>query len=175
MDTSPTRQPRFRIVVGVDYSRAAKIALDHSVRLASQHGGSVLAVQVLPDRPHQTQAFLADHAERRDRLERYCHARCTSLLLDGVGPERFQLDGFIRYGRPDEQLRSFAARVLAQLIIVGAPAERPRWHRALRPTVADSLVSYAPCPVLVARQIESGTFHVGELLGLAPPEPKKSA
>ena len=162
-------------MVGVDYSRAAKIALDHSLRLAAQHGGSVLAVHVLPEHPQQSPGFLAGHAERRDRLERYCHAHCTSLLFDGVGSERYHIDGFIRYGRPDEQLRTFAARVLAQLIIVGAPAERPRWHRALRPTVADSLVSHAPCPVLVARQVASGTFFVGELLGMAPPEPKKSA
>jgi nucleotide-binding universal stress UspA family protein len=164
----------FRIIVGVDYSPASKLALDQALRLAAEHGGQVLAVQVLPDRGYDAEAFLRAHKERRDKLDRYCHARRDSLLAEHVGPTAFELDAYVRYGSADEQLRRFAKRVLAALMVVGQARDRSRWQRALRPPVADSLVSDAPCPVLVARPVQSGTFYVGELLGLAPPH-KRSA
>jgi nucleotide-binding universal stress UspA family protein len=147
--------PAFRVVVGIDYSKASKPALDEAMWLAAERGGAVLALHVLPAQgagERDSMDVFERHRGHRLELERYCDARRASLLFEHARVAHFSVDAHVRYGRPDVQIREFAKRVGAKLIVVGTARARSRLQRAISPPVTDAVVNDAPCPVLVARE-----------------------
>lgn len=130
------------VVVGYDGSEAARRAIAHAAAAAGE-GGRVVVITACPPSHWQHAATMADATP----------CDCASLLdeaarvLDEQGvrvlPRAVE-------GDPAGALIEAAREVGAALIVVGARG-RSFLERALRGSVAERLVSRAPCDVLVVR------------------------
>jgi len=145
------RQPRVpyrRIVAAVDFSEASRVAVDRSMELFPDSDLTVL--YSLPSRfdPILSNAGLFAEeieASRGTRLEAAVD-RMAEFAQDWNG----QLRTMIADGPPTETIDEVVRRRNADLVVVGnrgATATR----MVLLGTVAEGLVSQAPCDVLVAR------------------------
>jgi len=145
------RQPRVpyrRIVAAVDFSEASKVAVEHSIELFPDSDLTVL--YSLPSRfdPIMSNAGLFKEeieASRGTRLEAAAD-RMAEFAQEWKGEVRTM----IADGPPTETIDEVVRRRNADLVVVsnrGATATR----MVLLGTVAEGLVSQAPCDVLVAR------------------------
>jgi nucleotide-binding universal stress UspA family protein len=149
----------FRLVVGVDFSPLAELALDSALRFAAPYAGSeVHAVHVEPARgslrPRWHLALVdAGTAAQLDavlqELERYGAARLLRLR-ETLPNARCRIVTHARLGAPAAQIARMASDLDADLVVVGSHG-RPGPHRRLLGSVAEAVVGTAPCPVYVAR------------------------
>lgn len=136
------------IVVGVDGSGGAAVALAATARLAAATGTGVVGVHVahVPAIVTATPEALAAGAAvvANDELADRCHLDCE-LALAGTGIAwTFEL----RYGDPATELARAGQDHDAACIVVGRHGHRPL-ARLLLGSVTDRLVHHADRPVLV--------------------------
>jgi nucleotide-binding universal stress UspA family protein len=144
-----------KIIVGVDLSKEAEVAVAHAVDRARRTGAEVVftMVDVIPEAPvglgaESGTATASYHLVMKEQLDRdrrglgELHQRWT-----GQGATISQL---VVSGMPDEVLPKVAAETGADLIVVGSHG-RTGLKRALLGSVAERVTRLAPCSVLVAR------------------------
>lgn len=131
------------IVVGYDGSAAARRGLGRAASLAGA-GGRVVVVAAMPmadDRLHEHDPA-APMRRERDAWLREASARLAGHDL--------HVSIWAAEAEPAEALAEIAHASGAQLIVVGARGDS-FLARAVRGSVAEKLVSRAPCDVLVVR------------------------
>jgi len=145
------------MVVGMDYSKSADLALDAALELASSRADAEVHVvnvaQALPVSPYGFAvsgvfppdyefANLTTHVQRR--VEEWTAARQVSLH------PFTRVICHLRRDAVAEQIAQTAADLEADLVLVGTHGRRGA-ARLLLGSVAESTVRLAPCPVLVVR------------------------
>lgn len=138
-----------KIVVGVDFSPASQLAVDHALMLARRGGASLTLVHVAPVpapahlRPDDSWAALLRERLSADR------ARLAELRerLAGQGVEISQI---VVDGEPDPGLADAARELHADLVVVGTHG-RTGLGRLLLGSVAEKTTRLASSSVLVAR------------------------
>ena len=139
-----------RILVGVDGSREANLAIETAASIARSTGAGVMLAYVVPKRPPPGAGQLVPELVRADGLEQSYAAgllheaklRCSSA---GVTAETETLTGHVA-----ETLADLAASDGYDLIVVGHRG-RGGVTRVLLGSVADRLLQISPRPVLIAR------------------------
>ena len=138
-------KPYRTIFVPTDYSKSAERALGHAVDLASACGSRVIVVHVVP--PYERSYFEHvgvskgdDEAEERGRLE--AHVKKV------VGRTRVRVNAELAWGDPAESILRLAKQRSSDLIVIGARGLNP-WHTLVMGSVAERVVRYARCPVLI--------------------------
>jgi nucleotide-binding universal stress UspA family protein len=145
------RQPRVpyrRIVVAVDFSEASRVAVERAVTLFP--GADITALYSLPSRfdPVLAEAGLFQEeldASRASRLEaaKDRMAEFAQSLGDGIRT-------LIADGSPQETIDEVVRRRNADLVVAGSRGATAT-RMVLLGTVAEGLISRAPCDVLVVR------------------------
>ncbi|HEY3255179.1 MAG TPA: universal stress protein [Polyangiaceae bacterium] len=159
------------IVVGIDYSGVSRLALREALRTASERAASeVHAVHVDPHlasgedessaSPAVTEALQRLHALVVEEVERF---RASEPPPVGA-PMR--VVSHVRVGAPSKEIAQFATDLAADLAVVGTHGEKGL-SRVLLGSVAHSVVTLSPCPVLVVR--DKVTSYVP---GIEPPCPR---
>jgi len=141
------------IVVGVDRSMAGQHALRLAEALAVPLGASLVVVHAYAPGPVATHPTAA----RREDARR----RAAAVLHDARGTITARLDDIeerlVEGGAVEALITECAARKPA-LLVVGHGGERARVRRLLLGGTARRLANGAPCPILVARELDaSGT------------------
>jgi nucleotide-binding universal stress UspA family protein len=139
------------IVVGIDFDALSEGTLSVAARLAPRGSGRELhMVHVLPAPPvggiddppaERAVGYTLKMDEVRAKLE-----SASRPIVGAV--DRILMH--IRVGRPDEEIAQLAANLSADLIVVGTHGKKGL-ERLLLGSVSESLVRYAPCPVLAYR------------------------
>ena len=145
----------FLVVVGVDFSSGSRAAIDEAVHLARLLPISDLhfvhVVETSPDlHDAQVIAQLADNLGRiMTRLEQ--HVR--DILYTRADTENWgcEIAFHVRLGDPSRELHQVAIDRDADMIIVGAPAERHGMSRLFHRSAERELVRQAHVPVVIAR------------------------
>lgn len=132
------------IVVPVDLSEASVRALAFARDIATEPK-QVIALHVgLPytaaELPYM---YLIDEEGRRKKLEESIHERFVADEYEGIRVE-------VRYGDPGSEVAAFAKVIGAGLIVMPSHGRTGLAH-LLVGSVAERVVRYAPCPVLVLR------------------------
>ena len=149
-----------KILVGVDLSTPAEVAIQHALGLARHVGAEVVLVMAtsMPDVPGYgdsgpgrgpiaaISAALSEEARRAATVE---HA-ALSELTQRYGGQGVQVSQVIVDGRADVALPELARTVGADLIVVGSHG-RTGLTRIAMGSVAERIVRVAPCSVYVAR------------------------
>jgi nucleotide-binding universal stress UspA family protein len=156
-----TADKPYLIVVGMDYSEASELALAQAFQIAGRlpysevHIVHVAALQLPPLAASSPDAsVVASNVSVDDtstELQRYVQERFNGLYADGAldgSPTRIVTH--VRWETPAQEIAQLAADLEADLVIVGTHGRRGL-ARALLGSVAEAVVRYAPCPVLVTR------------------------
>ncbi|HMO86266.1 MAG TPA: universal stress protein [Lacipirellulaceae bacterium] len=136
------------IVVPVDLSEASDRALAFAKELATEPK-QIIALHVgLPytavEPPYM---YLIDEQVRCRELKESVRQRYEGATYDGIRIE-------VRYGDPGSEIASFANEVGAGLIIMPSHGRSGLAHLLIG-SVAERVIRYAPCPVLVLRGLSA--------------------
>ena len=145
---------KFDVVLGFDFSDNAKLALSEALALASLNKVAALHVIGVLEQPRVigrvTQAGVSFQAaeEAQKEIAEIVHAATRELDTD-----LFKLFVHARIGDPTKEILGLAHEIGADLIVVGTHGRRGI-QRMLMGSVAEKIVRYASCPVLVMRPTE---------------------
>jgi uncharacterized protein len=143
------------VVVGVDGSEAAAVALRTAVREAGERATSLVVAHgwlvTAPGLPLDTSAHLDDETE--ERIAKALHAHVTALLGDDAGKVPGPVGEHVAYGHAGRVLSDLGER--AQLVVVGSRGRGPV-RSLLLGSVSQYVVEHAPCPVLVVHEGATG-------------------
>ncbi len=145
----------FLVVVGVNFSTSARAAIDEAIHLARLLPISDLhfvhIVETPPDlHDARVIAQLADELGRvMTRLEQYVR----DILFTRADAENWgcEIAFHVRLGEASRELHQVAIDRDADMIIVGAPAERHGVSRLFHRSTERELVRLAHVPVVIAR------------------------
>lgn len=149
--------PQKRIVVGVDYSPLAGVALVHALEgldalnVVELH---VVHVTRLPFVPVGVEFGWEDRdpgaslAEESERLRQYVE---HELAATGARPGLERVTLHVKVGHPAEGIARLAAEVDADMIVLGTHGRRGM-RRWILGSVAEATIRIAGCPVLVVRR-----------------------
>lgn len=145
------RQPRVpyrRVVAAVDFSSASRIAVSRALELFPE--AEITVLYSLPSRfdPMLSSAGLFEEEVMASRLMRLEAAR--DRLSEFVSEWDGQVKTLVADGPPTETADEVVRRRGADLLVVGSRGASAT-HMVLLGTVAEGLLSTAPCDVLVAR------------------------
>jgi len=132
-----------QLVVGVDFSPGSEVAVVEAVDIARRLGGRIVLVHAAaaPEHPGAVagtrDALAADH-------------RALDALRDRVAAQGCPVSGRLIEGFPDEVVPAAAREVGADLVVVGSHG-RTGFKRFLLGSVAERVVRFSSCDVLVAR------------------------
>lgn len=138
-----------RILYATDFSSASLPALRQALALAKLSGAQLIVLHVVsPNLP-----FVVDAESRRRilaRMKRTAQAHLEEVLAV-VAKAGVAAKGVLRVGDPRGEILSVASAQRADLVVIGTHG-RTGVKRALMGSVAMSVVSTCPTPVLSVRE-----------------------
>lgn len=154
----PITEPAFslkRILVPIDFSECSHKALQYALLLARQFGARLLVVYVMPANYFVGSEFgpvdfPVPEAEWREQSRKELEA----LARREIG-ETVAFDAVVLQGQPAHEIAACAREEQASLIVISTHGRTGLRH-VLVGSVAENVVRYAPCPVLVVREHGSG-------------------
>ena len=137
-----------RILVPIDFSDCATKALRYAVPLAKQHGASLNLVHVISSAIHSygeygpiwTRPIESELEVTKKALQKLAEAQIRNVP--------FNVD--IRIGAPHLEITQFARSEQIDLIVIATHGYTGFKH-VLLGSVAENVVRFAPCPVLVVK------------------------
>jgi nucleotide-binding universal stress UspA family protein len=143
-----------RMVVGTDGSIESWQAVAFLKRWLPEVRPNVTVVSVVPPLPLESIRFPARAVAVGDQVESVLRREARKLTARVGGTLRkagFSAKGIVLSGPPGAELVKLAGCERAELIVVGSRSGR-RAHEYFMGSVADTVVKYAPCSVLVYRE-----------------------
>lgn len=134
------------ILVPVDFSKPSIEALPHALALARKYDAQLTLLHVL-ESSHADMLIDTSEAQRAARLD--AHERLAKLA-DATKKTWPRTGRELRTGHPVDTITALARRTNADLIVLGTRG-RAGFKGMLIGSVAERVVRYAPCPVLVVR------------------------
>jgi nucleotide-binding universal stress UspA family protein len=149
-----------KIVVPVDLSEQADLALDYALRLADRpeqvhaiHVGASFGAAVDPPFIYPIIEKRLESPYEKSFRDRYDHPKFHGVNLE------------MKYGEAGHEIAEYARKIGAGLIIMPSHG-RSGLSRVLLGSVAERVVRFAPCPVLVLR----GLTNKKEIINIAVSE-----
>ncbi len=148
-----------RILVAVDFSQGARVALDRAMTLAREFGASVDVLHVWQPPSYVVPEMLVTAPEGNGlRFDDYMRSRTLHDLSILVAPYReatpsLQVRLVAENGSPRELIVAVAKDKGADLIVVGTHGYTGM-KRFVLGSIAEGVVRTASCPVLVVRDEE---------------------
>ena len=143
-----------RILVAIDGSDFSERALKSAIELAKSNDSELHVVHAAPTSPPAV-PHVVHYGMSLEEKEQYKQSvrQNFGAHVDRVeGARETARDTHLRFaGRVDVEIVGCAEEIGAGLIVVGSRGKNPM-QRLLLGSVAESVVSHAPCPVLVVRQ-----------------------
>lgn len=133
------------ILVATDGSRYSDIAAEKAVDFARSYGGEIKAVSVV-DVPSEFYAEAPNAVEDMINKARE-YAKGVKKLAEAAG---VKAESFVGEGEAFRVITGLAKKEGTGVIIMGSHG-RTGMKRLLMGSVAEKVIGYAPCPVLVAR------------------------
>ncbi len=140
-----------RILVPVDFSDCSSKALRYAVAMARPAGARLRLVYVMPANyfigsEFGPVDFPVPEGEWRDQSLRELESLARREVGGGVG---FEVE--VLQGQPAQEIAAAAREWQASLIVISTHGRTGLRH-VLVGSVAENVVRYAPCPVLVVRE-----------------------
>lgn len=149
---APTPFALKKILVPIDFSECSKKALRYAVPLAQQFNASVVLLYVIPANYPVGEFGMIDFAYFEKEMRTSGERQLTELAKSEVGTKA-AAQTLVRVGRPVAQVLAVAKDEGADLIVVSTHGHTGLKH-VLLGSVAENIVRYSPCPVLVVREHE---------------------
>lgn len=139
-----------RVLVPVDFSPNARKAVAYATAFAKQFGAELTFLHVIQVNYAYGEFgaidFTALEREMRGGAEKELKDLVASTVADGV-----KADSLVREGSPAKVIAEVAAELGVDLLVISTHGYTGLRH-VLMGSIAEHVVRYAPCPVLVVRQ-----------------------
>jgi nucleotide-binding universal stress UspA family protein len=143
---------RNTILVGSDFSRPARRALQEALSLAQEGDAGVMVLHVIHAPDLEELAMLAGVTAPaiRERLMKERRERLAELVTDVQGDRGSDVpvETIIAWGHPYEVILKKASDAAASLIVMGTAGPSADMERALFGSTAEKVLRSAACPVL---------------------------
>jgi universal stress protein A len=137
-----------RILVPIDFSDCATKALRYAVPLAKQHGASLDLVHVISSAVHSYGEYGPIWADPIENELPGSKKALQELAEGEIREVPFNVE--VRIGVPHLEITQFAQSEQTDLIVIATHGYTGFKH-ALLGSVAENVVRFAPCPVLVVK------------------------
>lgn len=148
------------IMVPVDFSSGSSAALAYAVQFAKRVPSQLVVVHVV-----ETWSYAVTESAQwvnvAERLTQLAEAMLETMVAEARAQDVFATK-MVSQGTPYHELTEIAARVRADLIVMGTHG-RQGLRRMLAGSVAERVVRLAPCPVVTVR--EGGAEHRSVQMG----------
>ncbi len=138
-----------KILVPTDGSDYSIRAAEYAISIAKTHDAQIMVVYVVDELVIDKFAKVAE----REDIERDLKAdgqRYVNYILNLAEKAGVKATSMIAKGRPFEQITGFAKGLEMDLIVMGTYGHRGA-ERILLGSVAERVIEYSPCPVLVVK------------------------
>lgn len=148
-----------RILVPVDFSRGALLALETALTLAEPFGAQVHVLNVWQPPPYIVPEMMVSvpGSGEAQTFDVYMHRRTLREVEDFIAPVRSKTSVSIvtdvLSGTPREVILRYAAKNPIDMIIMGTHGRGGLMHLLLG-SVAEHIVRSQPCPVMTVRYSE---------------------
>ncbi len=147
MDTSTFPASSAHLLVPVDFSNHARIALRKAAEMIRGAGGGKLTLLSVVEPP--TSGLRIQTAELHRQMEVETERQLRELAREEV-PDLADVQVVVCCGRPADEICAQAERRGAGMIVIATHGRTGLRHYLLG-SVAESVVRHATCPVLVVR------------------------
>lgn len=144
-------KPFQNILVPVDFSAHSAAAIETAVNLSKRSDGLVTLVHVYdPIAYSLPEGYVLFTPSEFDRLVSAFQAQLEAARKTAVDLGALRVDTRLLQGFPAEEIKDFAGRIKADLIVMGTHGRGALKHLLLG-SVAERVVRTAPCPVLTLK------------------------
>jgi nucleotide-binding universal stress UspA family protein len=156
MVSQPPLGPPYKIVVGVDYSDASRLALHAAFEIALRRRDAQLYALAVAEgmlsRPEEIvdEAKRAFHDEAQKTLESYLTGELDAFEKTGRRLNRMRVGASVDFGNASERILAFSEELLADLIVLGTHG-KTALERLVVGSVTEEVLRHARCPVLATR------------------------
>lgn len=143
-----------RVLVGVDFSASAQLALAYGLSLAQQYQAELRLLHALPQ-PDENEAEIS---WAQGSAEGAYH-EAARRLQQSVPADAYlwcDVKHIVRWGKPYRELLAYATEQSVDLVVIGAHGAG-FGAQTLFGSNTDRVLRQAPCPVLVARPVEASS------------------
>ena len=141
-----------RVLVPVDFSANSRKAVDYATAFSRQFGASLTFLHVVQVN-YAYGEFGAIDFTALEREMRTGAQKELDLLLADAKAAGIPTDALIREGSPAKVIAEVAQELASDLLVISTHGYTGLKH-VLMGSIAEHVVRYAPCPVLVVRQQE---------------------
>jgi len=134
-----------KIVLATDGSKHSAKAMERAISFAKSYGGELRVISVV-DVPTE---FYAEAPQAVDDLVRKAKGYVADVKKQAEA-EGVKAETFVGEAEADEAITNLAKEQNADMIIIGSHG-RTGLRRLLMGSVAEKVIGYAPCPVLVVK------------------------
>lgn len=142
-----------RVLVPIDFSDCSKKALKYAVPFARQFGATIQLIHVVPMNYFVGSEFGAiDFPLMEADLKKSAQKQLDAFVAEEIGSDA-TAEAAVRAGQPVHEIVAAARQGEADLIILSTHGRTGLRH-VFMGSVAENVVRYAPCPVLIVREHE---------------------
>ena len=138
-----------KILVPTDGSDSSMRAADFALKLAKHFMSEIIGIYVIDRIILEEISKVHERHEVEEEIKRKGR-RCLNYIVKSAEREGLKASSILVEGQPHDQIVRHAESLGADIIIMGSKGRRGT-NRILIGSVAERVIEYAPCPVLVIR------------------------
>ena len=138
-----------KILVPTDGSDSSMRASDFAIRLAKHFNSQIVAIYVIDRVILEEISKVHERRELEEEIKRKAE-RCLNYIVNSAKREGLKATSILVEGEPHDQIVRHAESLSVDIIVMGSKGRRGM-NRILIGSVAERVIEYAPCPVLVIR------------------------
>jgi universal stress protein A len=143
------------LLVPVDFSKHSKKTIEYATQLAALTGAAIKILHVLqmPEFPpafYQGLHMVHDPMKTHLEAAKLAASSELSLFCEQIFAQGIEAEPILRVGNPYEEIVNVAKETGVDLIVIGSHGKTGP-GRLLLGSIAERVVQYAPCPVLVVK------------------------
>ena len=138
-----------KILVPTDGSDSAMRAADFAIKIAKHFQSEIIAIYVIDRIILEEISKIYERHELEEEIKRKAE-RCLNYIVRSAERKGLKATSILVEGQPHDQIVRHAESLGVDLIVMGSKGRRGA-NRILIGSVAERVIEYAPCPVLVIR------------------------
>jgi nucleotide-binding universal stress UspA family protein len=138
-----------KILVPTDSSEPSMRAADYAIKLAKYFGSEIIAIYVIDRLILEEVSKVHDRHLLEEEIRNKAQ-RSLNYIVNSAEKEGLKATSLLVEGQPHDQIIHHAESLKVDMIVMGSRGRRGM-ERILIGSVAERVIEYAPCPVLVLR------------------------
>jgi len=138
-----------RILIPTDGSDPSMRAADFAIKLADHFKAEIIAIYVIDRVILEEISKIHERHGLEEEIRRKAE-RCLNYIVKSAEKKGLKARSILVEGQPHDQIVRHAESFKADMIVMGSKGRRGM-NRILIGSVAERVIEYAPCPVLVIK------------------------